>query len=64
MTSTHREKDQRIFEKECISLAKRGYEVYLVEQGITEDAKGVHILGTGETKKGRYYRLLARPVNV
>lgn len=64
MTSTHREKDQRIFEKECVSLAKRGYEVYLVEQGITEDAKGVHILGAGETKKGRYYRLLARPVNV
>ena len=63
-TSTHPPKDQRIFYKECVSLAKAGYEVYLVEQGETEDDSGVHIIGTGERRPGRYYRLLVRPRNV
>lgn len=64
MTSTHNPKDQRIFYKECVSLARAGYEVYLVEQGNSEDAAGVHIIGTGEDNKGRFYRLLKRPRNV
>lgn len=63
-TSTHNPKDQRIFYKECISLAKDGYEVYLVEQGDSELADNVHIVGTHETNKGRYYRLLIRPYKV
>lgn len=64
MTSTHNVKDQRIFYKECVSLAKAGYEVYLVEQGNSEEAEGVHIVGTQEQNKGRYYRLLVRPYKV
>lgn len=64
MTSTHRPKDQRIFEKECVSLAKAGYDVYLVEQGDSEECQGVHIVGTGELNEGRYYRLLQRPKDI
>ncbi len=63
-TSTHSPKDQRIFYKECISLAKEGYEVYLVEQGEDCVEEGVTILGTHETEKGRFYRLLKRPKKV
>lgn len=64
MTSTHFPKDQRIFYKECVSLVKAGYELYLVEQGASEESNGVHIIGTGEEKRGRFYRLLKRPQDV
>lgn len=64
MTSSHPSKDQRIFYKECVSLAKAGYEVYLVEQGESEEDQGVHIVGTQEENKGRFYRLLTRARNV
>lgn len=33
MTSAHGEEDVRIFHKECVSLAKAGYDTYLVERG-------------------------------
>lgn len=33
MTSAHGMEDDRIFYKECVSLANAGYEVYLVELG-------------------------------
>jgi glycosyltransferase involved in cell wall biosynthesis len=64
MTSTHPPKDQRIFYKQCVSLAKAGYDVYLVEQGKTEEVAGVQIVGTQEENKGRFYRLLKRPRQV
>lgn len=32
ITSVHRYDDTRIFHKECVSLAKQGYEVYLIAQ--------------------------------
>ena len=64
MTSTHRPKDQRIFYKECISLAKTGYDVFLVEQGPSEKIDGVTIVGTGEINNSRYYRLLVRPKKI
>lgn len=64
MTSTHRAKDQRIFHKQCVSLANAGYDVYLVEQGPSEETNGVHIVGTQEEDAGRFYRLLKRPRHV
>lgn len=61
MTSSHNPKDQRIFHKECVSLAKAGYDVYLVERGASEEVNGVHIVGTQEEDSGRFFRLLKRP---
>ena len=33
MTSAHQPGDTRIFQKECVSLAKAGYQVFLVQRG-------------------------------
>lgn len=57
MTSAHGVEDVRIFHKECISLAKAGYEVYLVECGESYDKNGVHIIGVGEIPKNRLKRM-------
>ncbi len=58
MTSAHQPEDGRIFRKECVSLAKAGYEVYLVERGETYDKNGVHIVGIGVVTGGRLERML------
>ena len=57
VTSAHGKEDDRIFLKECISLAKNGYEVYLVERGETYDKDGVHIIGLGDIPDGRIKRM-------
>ena len=61
MTSTHHAKDQRIFEKECVSLAQAGFKVYLLAQGKNEKINDIFIIGTGEQNSKRFYRLLIRP---
>lgn len=58
MTSVHPKEDVRIFHKECVSLAKAGYEVYLVQQGESGEKNGVHILGFGEIARSRIRRML------
>lgn len=45
MTSAHDSDDIRIFYKECTSLAKAGYEVYLVAHGDSGIRNGVNIVG-------------------
>ena len=57
MTSVHGVEDVRIFHKECVSLAKAGYEVYLVERGESYEKNGVHIVGVGEISNNRLKRM-------
>lgn len=57
LTSAHDPEDVRIFRKECVSLAKAGYEVYLVEQGESYEKDGVHIIGVGKPTGGRLNRM-------
>ena len=57
MTSVHPAEDVRIFQKECVSLAKAGYDVYLVERGESCEKNGVHIVGVGEIPAGRLKRM-------
>lgn len=57
LTSVHAYNDTRIFHKECVSLAKAGYDVTLiapVSDGIQE--RGVTVLPAGRWNN-RYYRL-------
>lgn len=57
MTSAHGPEDVRIFHKECVSLAKAGYETYLVQRGESYEKNGVHIVGVGEIPSNRRKRM-------
>lgn len=57
MTSAHSQEDDRIFIKECVSLANAGYEVYEVARGESYDKNGVHIVGVGDIPKSRRKRM-------
>lgn len=57
MTSAHAPGDTRIFYKECTSLARAGYEVYLVQRGESGEENGVHIVGVGLPTGGRLSRM-------
>jgi len=58
MTSAHGPEDVRIFHKECTTLARAGYEVYLVERGESYEKNGVHIVGIGQVNVRRMTRML------
>ena len=47
MTSAHASDDTRIFYKECVSLAKAGYEVSLVARGPAREEADVRVVGVG-----------------
>lgn len=57
MTSVHHVDDTRVFHKECVSLAKAGYEVFLVAKGESFDRDGVHVIGVGPPPPGRVKRM-------
>lgn len=59
MTSAHNSSDSRIFARECTSLAKAGYEVYLVARGESREENGVHVVGIGGAPTGRIKRMTA-----
>ena len=58
LTSVHRSQDTRILKKECISLAKHGYEVYLVAKGKSYIEDNVKVIGIGDISGNRIIRMI------
>ena len=56
LTSVHSSDDTRVFHKECVSLARAGYDVTLVAPGESREELGVHIVGVGEKPVGTLNR--------
>ncbi len=56
-TSAHKVTDDRIFLKECVSLAENGFEVYIVGIGKSSTLSGVNIIGL-ESPKDRWERFV------
>ena len=58
VTSGHANTDPRIFQKQCVSLAKAGYDVTLVAPGTGEkEERGVLVIGAGEKPVSRLKRM-------
>ena len=57
VTSAHDSNDVRIFHKECASLAKAGYDTFLVAAGDSREEKGVHVVGLGPAPVSRRERM-------
>lgn len=58
LTSAHDSNDVRIFQKECVSLAKEGYNVYLIAPGISRIEKKVNVIGMGTWPLSRCKRMM------
>lgn len=58
MTSVHESTDTRIFLKECVSLAKSGYDTYLVAYGKSYIRNNVRVIGVGRKEDNRIKRIL------
>ena len=60
VTSAHSSNDERILEKECVSLAKnKQYQVFLVVKGNSFIKSDVTVVGVGEAPAGRVKRILS-----
>lgn len=58
MTSAHNSNDNRIFQKECVSIAKDpAFDVFLVAPGQSREEKNVKVVGIGEKPQGRLKRM-------
>lgn len=57
VTNVHPWNDKRVFRKECVSLSKAGFDVYLVAPGPNRFENGVKIIGLGEEPAGRIKRM-------
>lgn len=58
LSSIRDSRDLCMFERSCVSLAKAGYETYLVAKGESREEKGVHVIGVGDPPSGRLKRML------
>jgi glycosyltransferase involved in cell wall biosynthesis len=59
LTCAHEANDIRIFQKECVSLAKEGYEVYLVASNAeSKVVNGINIVGVSVKSMNPIYRLM------
>ncbi len=58
ITSAHESTDDRIFLKECVSLAQAGFDVYQVAYGESFEKNGVKVIGLGEKTSNRIKRIL------
>lgn len=61
VTSSHETNDVRIFQKECLSLASAGYDVYLIGPGESRKEGDVTIVGTKYRGQSRIKRFLIQP---
>lgn len=57
-SSVHGSHEVRILVRECVSLARAGYDVYYVVKGESREENGVHIIGVGEPPKGKIRRMM------
>ena len=56
VSSVHNGTDVRIFEKECTSLAKAGYNVKIIANGESYKKNNVEVFGMGQPPEGRLNR--------
>ena len=64
MLCAHGQEDTRIFHKECVSLAKAGYEVYEISVGDTYVKSDVNIIGVKSFGSGRINRVFGTATNI
>lgn len=59
LTTVHSRNDIRIFQKQCVSLAQKGYDVVLLtgDQSPDEMVSGVKIVGVKNSAKNRFFRM-------
>ena len=58
LSSAHKNTDRRIFEAECTSLAKAGYEVYFIGRGKSRSQNGVKVIGLTREPRNRLERMI------
>lgn len=58
LSSAHTPGSNRIFHKECVSLAEAGYNVSYVVPGESCEKDGVHIVGVEKAPGGRFRRMI------
>lgn len=65
ITTVHPRYDNRILQKECRSLVKEGYKVYLIvnDEDADEEVDGVSIVSMHKKRKNRWTRILLAPLD-
>lgn len=58
MSSVRESHDLVMFQRECVFLAKAGFDVYLVAKGESREDQGVHVIGVGAVPESRLKRIL------